>query len=368
MGYAERPPSWQPAALSDLGPEVTERWEPATPDTTYPVSGYQRRFGLDLIQGGVAFDPDFGGGGGGQIAFSDLLNNEQILLFIANEGGSGGSFLDSFDVGLTYYNSRRRLNWALGAFRLARTYNADLDLYLQESRLGGVFLASYPLSRFNRIETSLVVRRITNHLYRSGVQSDTYFVSNLFSYVHDSTLWSRIGPFDGSRYGVTLGLTTDLGAGIGDYVSVLGDYRWYRRLVGDMTYALRGQGRVSFGEEGQRYYVGGAVSLRGYPYRSVAGQRLLLLNQEIRFPLVQRLVVAMPTGPMDLPIFYGSCFADMAWAGDDVWSERFFGSVGVGFFVGGGPYPRLRVDLAWPTDFHSIADHADTEFSVGFGY
>jgi hypothetical protein len=365
---APESPSWEPAPLADLEPDLHERWVPATADTTYPVSAYKRRFALDLIQGGVAFDPDFGGGGGGQIAFSDLLNNEQILLFIANEGGDGGSFLDSFDVGVTYYNSKRRLNWALGAFRLARTYNADLDLFLQESRLGGVFLASYPLSRFNRVETSLVARRITNHLYRNGVLDDTYFVSNLFSYVHDSTLWSRIGPFDGARYGVTLGLTTDLGAGLGDYVSVLGDYRRYHRIAGDMTYALRGQGRLSFGDEGQRYYAGGAFSLRGYPHRSVAGQRLLLLNQEIRFPLVQRLVVAMPTGPMDMPIFYGSVFVDAALAGDQAWGSDLFGSVGCGFFVGGGAYPRLRVDLAWPTDFHSIADHADTEFSVGFGY
>jgi outer membrane protein assembly factor BamA len=135
-----------------------------------------------------------------------------------------------------------------------------------------------------------------------------------------------------------------------------------------MTYALRGQGRVSFGDEGQRYYAGGAFSLRGYPHRSVVGRRLFLLNQEIRFPLVQRLLLAMPTGAVDLPVFYGSCFADVAWTGDPAWIERPYGSVGVGFFVGGGPYPRLRVDLSWPTDFHNFADHPDTEFSVGFGY
>ncbi len=372
----EPTPSWDPTA--DLGaPADTpggpgesagSAWEPAVPDSSYPVSGYRRRFELDLIQGGVAYDPDFGGGGGGQIAFSDLLNNEQLLFFIANDGGSSGNFLDSFDLGFTYYNAWRRLNWGAGAFRLARTYNADLDLFLRESRVGGLFLASYPLSRFNRIETTLVVRRISNHLYRSGVVSDTYFVSNVFSYVHDGTLWSMLGPFDGSRYNLTLGLTTDIGAGIGDYVSVLGDYRWYHRLFEDMVYAMRTQARVSFGDEGQRYFVGGAFSLRGYPHRSVAGRRLLLLNQEVRFPIIDRMVVAMPAGPLDMPVFYGAGFVDMAWVGDPDWAARPVGSVGVGFFIGGGPYPRLRVDFSWPTDFHSISGRADTEFSIGFGY
>jgi len=42
------------------------------------------------------------------------------------------SCFDSFDVGLTYFNQARRLNWGLGAFRLTRTYNVELDLYRRE--------------------------------------------------------------------------------------------------------------------------------------------------------------------------------------------------------------------------------------------
>lgn len=345
-------------------------WHPAAPDSSYPITGYRRRFGLDLIQGGVAFDPDFGGGGGGQIAFSDLLGNEQLLFFLANDGGgsSGGGFLDSFDVGFTYFNVARRLNWGVGAFRLARTYNADLDLFRRESRIGGLFIASYPLSKFHRIETSLVVRRISNHLYRSGVEDDTFFISNLFSYVHDTTLWSPIGPFDGSRYNITLGLTTDIGAGLGDYTSLLGDYRRYFRLGRDVVYAARATGLFSFGAEGQRYFIGGAYTLRGYPRRSVNGQRLVLINNELRFPLIQRMVLRMPMGGVDMPVFYGALFVDAAWAGDPKWTERPYGSLGFGIFVGGGGLPRLRIDFSRRTDFSSISDRTDTEFSIGFNF
>jgi outer membrane protein assembly factor BamA len=317
----------------------------------------------------VAFDPDFGGGGGGQLAFSDLLGNEQIYVAIANEGGGGGrSFLESFDLGLTYLNLSRRLNWGVGAFRLSRTYNPDLDVFRYETRLGGVFLASYPLNRFHRLETSLSVRRISDHLYRSGVVADTYLISNLFSYVHDTTLWSMAGPFDGTRYNVSVGLTADIGAGIGDYTSVLGDYRRYQRLPGGLVHAGRLSARVSFGDEGQRYYLGGAHSIRGYGRRSVYGTRVLIMNQEVRFPIIDRLVLRMPMGAFDMPIFYGSLFADAAWTGDAAWAHHPIGAVGAGIYVGGGPYPRLRVDFARVHDFHSFAPHWDTEFSVGFNF
>jgi hypothetical protein len=361
---AGQAPGWEPAAEAQV-----PGWEPAAADTTYPVTGYRRRFGLDLIQGGAAYDPDFGGGGGGQIALSDLLGNEQLLFFVANDGGggSGGSFLDAFDLGFSYFNLARRLNWGVGGFRLSRTYNADLDVFRRESRIGGVFIASYPLSKFKRIETSLVVRHIRDHLYRMGVESDTFFISNLFSYVHDSTLWSDGGPFDGSRYNVTVGLTTDIGASLGDYTSILGDYRRYHRLTRDLVYAVRGIGRFSFGEEGQRYYIGGAHTLRGFPHRSISGQQLLLLNQEVRFPLIQRILLRMPMGGMDLPVIYGAAFADAAWTGDP-WGDRRLGSLGVGLFIGGGPYPRLRVDFTRATDFHHWSPSTDTEFSIGFDY
>ena len=358
------------AGIADPPAPSSSTWSPAVPDTSYPINGYRRRFGLDLIAGGVAFDPDFGGGGGGQLAFSDLLGNEQIFVAIANEGGGGGgrSFLQSFDVGLTYLNQSRRLNWGVGGFRLARTYNADLDVFRYETRTGGVFLASYPLNRFHRVETSLTVRRISDHLYRSGMIADTYFVSNVFSYVHDTTLWSMVGPFDGTRYNLAVGLTTDIGAGIGDYTSFLADYRNYHRLPGGVVYAFRLNGRFSFGDEGQRHYLGGAYTIRGYGRRSVYGTRVGLMNHELRFPIVDRLVLRMPMGPFDLPVIYGSLFMDAAWTGDPEWARRPVGAVGAGFFIGGGPFPRIRVDFARVSDFYHFAPYWDTEFSVGFNY
>jgi hypothetical protein len=69
--------------------------EPETPIATPPPllvdvvdsasnQRYQRRLGLDLIQNGIAVDPSFGGIGGGQVALSDILGNEQFYISITN--------------------------------------------------------------------------------------------------------------------------------------------------------------------------------------------------------------------------------------------------------------------------------------------
>jgi hypothetical protein len=341
-------------------------WQPDRPDTTYSVDHYRRRFGLDMISGGVAYDPEFGGGaGGGQIALSDLLGNERLYFFLANDGGSGGSFLNSFDVGFSYYNLARRLNWGVGVFRLTRTYHPDLDIYRRETRVGGMFVASYPLSRFDRIETSLVVRSVSDHLYRSFDEANTYFISNLFTYVHDATLWNYYGPFAGSRFNISVGLTTDIGQGVGDYSSLLVDYRRYHRLTRKVVHAMRVAGRFSFGDEGQLYWVGGAHSLRGYGRRSVLAQRLAMINNEIRIPFIERMLLL---GFMDMPIFHVAGYFDVAWAGDRRYTYDTLGAFGFAWFIGGGPFPRLRVDYTWRTDFETVSSSPYTELSIGFNY
>src|SRR5207249_3177177 len=132
---------------------------PTPPRAAEPVGPYRRRLGLDIAQNAVALDPSLGGAaGGGQVAFSDLLGNEEVYLYLANDGASFGSFLDGFELGLTYFNRGQRLNYGIGAFRLAETYDVDLDVLRRERRVGGVVLASYPIDKFVRIEGSTVVR------------------------------------------------------------------------------------------------------------------------------------------------------------------------------------------------------------------
>jgi hypothetical protein len=64
----------------------------------------------------------------------------------------------------------------------------------------------------------------------------------------------------------------------------------------------------------------------------------------------------------------GAVFADgaMLWEG----KYRFdAGSVGAGFYLGGGYYPAIRWNYVWPTrDFRTYPRSPVTQFSIGFNF
>jgi len=49
----------------------------------------------------IAVDPSFGGVGGGQVALSDILGNEQFYISITNDSERFGNFWDGFEGGIT---------------------------------------------------------------------------------------------------------------------------------------------------------------------------------------------------------------------------------------------------------------------------
>ncbi|HYM81913.1 MAG TPA: hypothetical protein VEY91_10975, partial [Candidatus Limnocylindria bacterium] len=180
---------------------------------------YQRRLGLDLVQNGIALDPSFGGGGGGQVAISDVLGNEQIYLYLSNDSDRFGNFWDGFEGGVTYINQSQRLNYGVGVFRLTQIYDADLDVVRRERRVGLLGLASYPFSKFTRVEGSVLVRHANDHLLRNGDFKTVDLLSNFVSLVHDNTGWTRMGPSNGSRWLLSAGFTRDLTSGAGDFAT-----------------------------------------------------------------------------------------------------------------------------------------------------
>src|SRR5206468_4972493 len=130
-------------------------------------------------------------------ALSDMLGNEQLYLFLANDSDRFGNFWDGFELGVTYINRAQRLNWGVGVFRLTELYDIDLDQVRREKRLGFLGLASYPISKFTRIESSVLVRHASDHLLRSGFARDADLVSNYLAFVHDNSRWTEMGPAGG---------------------------------------------------------------------------------------------------------------------------------------------------------------------------
>ncbi|KPJ59618.1 MAG: hypothetical protein AMJ46_10385 [Latescibacteria bacterium DG_63] len=328
---------------------------------------YKRKFGLDIVRSTVAYDPEFATLGSGQIALSDVLGNEHLLFFLSSQSQYGGSLFGSLSAGATYLNLSKRISYGVGLFSLGVLYDEELAVLRQERRSGGLLVCSYPRSRFERIDATIVGRVAHNHLYRSGRQARIFLLSNYLSYVWDNSAFHSEGELVGTRANLTVGFTRDVTKGIADYFSVLADVRENVELSRRVILASRVIVRSSFGEEARRFYMGGPWSLRGYGTRSLSGRRLLLANNEMRLPLLARIVLRLPGGNLALPTIRGAVFADAGSTGErglDSWK----GSVGIGFYVGGGYFPIVRLNTVWRTDFSSIEKKPVYEFFVGWNY
>ncbi len=324
---------------------------------------YRVRFGLDFVRTAVAFDPDFASATGGQLGLTDLLGNHQVFLHASNDANDVSEFWQHLNVGATYVNLSHRVNYSLGAFNLTSVYDPRLDLYRYERRTGMLVGASYPLSRFRRIESTLV-GRVSKREVDLGRQS--VLISDFTSFVHDNTLWSVAGPTDGTRFNLTFGGTVDVtGTGRGG-TSLQADLRRYTPLPMRSVLALRGIGRANWGDDLGYFYMGGPFDVRGYPRRSLFGTRTLLFNGELRFPLVDRLLVGLPFNNIELGGFRGALFADAAYAGPPL--SLWAGSLGMGFELGLGGGFIARWDLGRRHDFHHLEPQSFSRFFLGWDY
>ena len=364
----EAPPPTQVASLATGEDVPTATPAPQRPMDTSPKVPYERRLGLDLVQNAIAVDPALGGAGGGQIAISDVLGNEQYYIYLANDSERfGGEFWDGFEGGLTYINQARRLNYGVGLFRLTEVYDPDLDVVRRERRLGVLGLATYPFNRFNRVEGSLLVRHASDHLLRNGDFKNVDLVSQYVSFVHDNTAWTGLGPSSGSRWIMSAGFTRDMTSGAGDFANVLGDFRTYQHPIPVVVSATRVQGQSSFGNDAQRFYLGGRTSLRGFDRRTLSGLQTVLVQQEFRVPVVRGLTFAVPT-VWEFPAITAAVFADAAWAWEHG-EEQHLGSAGTGLYVGGGYFPAIRWNFVWTTaDFRTFTTKPRTQFMIGWNF
>ncbi|TPW09296.1 MAG: WD40 domain protein beta propeller, partial [bacterium] len=152
--------------------------------------------------------------------------------------------------------------------------------------------------------------------------------------------------------------------------ALLIDWRNYYRLGLRTAYAIRFQGRVSDGSGAQRFTLGGSYSLRGFPRRALYGTRSLLLNQEVRFPLLDGVVLGFPFGRVGLPGVQGAIFGDVGQAWEE--SEGFFpnpyGSFGFGLRSSFGGFLILRLDIVRTTNFEVVSRDTDVIFFIGTNY
>jgi hypothetical protein len=397
---------------SKSGPAGWHWARPATAAIAQTASKPYRtleKVSLDFAAADALLAPGYGSAQGAQFLLSDLLGDHILFASVsAAQLSRLNNLLDSFSGGLLYLNLEHRLNYGAGLFRFRGRYRDVLfDIYDEES-FGGQFVASYPFSRFRRVELQLAVQRservdvedawddgifgggdperATANLTRSGTLS-----SNFVSYVKDNTLWLPTGPIDGERYNLSAGMVSCFACEVPSTVTeqpvhrsataehyvLLGDYRHYFRTSLQSAYAVRAYGYYSDGAIPGRSALGGPNRLRGYPYLSLAGSRVWLVNQEWRFPILNAIDLAFPFGRLRLPGIQGATFFDAgsSWLEDEK-MRGVWGSYGLAFRTSLGAPLVLRLDVgrryAWnedpPVVFRGGERFTDTFVDFFFGF
>ncbi len=371
----------------------------------YRSKKYKIRFSPDLVTGAAGYNTFFGFQGYTSFAFSDLLGDHQIFL-----NASLWTDLRNSDFALTYYYLKRRINYGIGGFHLVYLLSDGYSI-LRYRNFGANFLASYPLSRFNRVDFGFLWYNV--HLEYLDFNIPTQKVSALLpelQYVHDNVLWGlRWGipsPISGSRYKIRLLFSPRLSDTNPDFRTLSFDYRKYFMLSPQYQFAIRATAGASFGENAQQFFLGGMdnwinpryragkrisniedvffsefiTPLRGAFYYEKTGNRFFLLNNEFRFPLIQYLKLGFP--PISLFNVSGVAFFDIGAAWDQVgrewWNVDNFRGASDGRFrdliSGYGFGTRIyflgfliRFDMAWPYDFKDSYDRI-YYWSLGLNY
>jgi hypothetical protein len=364
------------STLTDTIPIVADapqpgegKWLPSRlgSDAKATTVKYKTDYSLDIAQSMIAFDEVYGALGGVQIAMSDILGDNTIVFLLSNTARNKDEFFTSFNVAATYLRRISRLNWGLGVFHLYDQYYNDFDGYYYERRFGGVVSISYPFSKFDRIESSVFVRYSNKEFGFSFKNRIAVPATHTLSYVTDNTLWEPTGPLEGRRLNLTVGYTHDFKTGRQFNRLALADFRHYFRLGYLSSLASRFFAYSSSGEEPQRVYLGGSWSFRGYSRRHFYTRNVLFNSEELRFPLINDLLVAFPLGNFRLRGIRGALFHDMGAAWDDYW-PGWHGSFGVSFRIALGYLVVLRLDIARTHNFKTISDKTRVDFFFGWNF
>ena len=331
------------------------------------IRPYERKMSLDIAQGQISQDPEFGTSGGIQVALSDVLGNDQYHFVLSHLADSRSGFFDGLNMAFTRLHLGQRINVYWGAFRLNDRFSSRFGRFVREERLGAHIGLSYPFSRHDRIDTRLSLRHAEIDRQFEGRKLSGWLANNYVSYTHDSSLWIPTGPLEGRRYSFGLAQTIDFKTSRRFNITLFGDYRHYFRLSQRSAVAVRLMGRRSTGAVPEFTSLGGSWTLRGYRWRSLWGSKMVLYNQELRFPLVDRFLLHFPFGAMEFSAFRGALFFDVgnAWNDDfDQWRAAF----GAGVRLALGGVFVFRVDAARRTDFKSIDGDTRWDFFFGWDY
>ena len=332
---------------------------------------YERKYSLDYAQSQVSTDPIFGTQGGAVVSLSDLLGNDNYFFTIYNSAQSQSEFFDSFNLILQRVDLSKRTNYGYGVFHYTgnRYDIRDSDEFFFERSFGGFFVLNFPLSKFDRIETSVTVANSDKQVITGVIERKALLVGNAISYVFDNSLWGPTGPLDGTRARLLLGYTGDVKFSNVNYYTVIADLRHYFRLGYRSAFAVRSALFYNDGKEARRYFMGGSWDIRGWPRFSIRGEKMWLSSVELRFPLLDQINLKFPFINLGFFGLRGAAFFDAGGAWDSSYKET-VGSMGVGvrFNLFGALVLRYDVGKKIQNNFSEFQNGLFYQFFFGWDF
>ncbi len=307
---------------------------------------YRGDYSLDVAQSAISTDPVFGTAGGAFVALSDVLGNDQYYFLLYNTAQSQDELLSSFNIAISRVSLSQRTSFAYGIYRFTgRRYDLSArEEFYYERVFGGYFATSYPLTKFERLETGLSLSNSNREIDGTFEERKALLLSNSIAFTHDNSLWGPSGPLDGTRFNLTLAYTSDIQYSNVNYFSVIADYRHYARLSQRSAFASRFWLFYNHGKESRRFVMGGSWDLRGWERWSIRGEKLWLTSHELRFPFIDELSVRFPFFGLSFFSFRGALFFDAGGAWDREYGQT-LGSAGGGIRVNLGGVLVLRYDI-----------------------
>lgn len=272
--------------------------------------------------------------------WSNMLETKHRFLRAASYGSS----FQMFDY--VYINAERRWQWAYQASHLRYPfYYQFYDVALGKPSQNIInaalinndfvgFFADYPFNKFKRLELFAQANRQNFDFGGLGdliqASPDLFSANDLqmfqflrdsggynlalgAAYVRDTVIYSyqTQGPLNGSAFRVQVEAAPPLGQDFQKYVSLGVDWRTYHRIGSRTLFASRIAAQGNSRPNGNFVLLGGPDTLRGYSYGSLVGNQVAYGSLELRFPLLDALVLP---GGIGLGPFRGFLFADAGFA------------------------------------------------------
>jgi Tol biopolymer transport system component len=371
---------------------------------SYIDKPYKTNFSLDLVDSQFGYSTFYGVQGQATFMFSDVMGDHQVYI-----GTDLYIDLQNSDYAIAYYYRRYRPNFGLILVNQSDNYATYIPGETSETNPFGYFVTrytnrslnfimDYPINKYHRIEFNNSYYYVKRDLLDKDQTITAQYDADIHEYraelalVKDNTIYSYTGPMDGSRYRLSLDMSPRITSETPEFYTAKLDYRQYFKITDDYHLAFRFNGGMSFGPDPQTFLLGGVDNWINYVYNANApifgdsensfseqlsmyylseyimpvrgttlfqtwGDKFMLFNAELRFPLIEYAKIGLP--PISLFQIRGVLFADVgaAWTNDlhlvenDAWPigntwDDMIGSVGIGARIYLG-FALLRIDCAW---------------------